>query len=195
MTAGRRSGIGDSGPTARERILEAAYKLFSRDGIRGVGVDRIVAESDVAKMTLYRHFASKDALVLAFLDLREERWTRAWLAGEVERLAETPAQRPLAVFDALDGWFHRSDFEGCPFIATLLEINDKTDPVHQRTVGKLDAVRTMIEGYLEEAGAPTPEETSHELRILVMGAIVAAICGDLDAAHRARRVAEVLLST
>ena len=69
-------------PSARERILDTAYDLFSRHGIRAVGVDRIIESSGVAKMSLYRNFHSKDALVLAFLERREERWTKEWLVAE-----------------------------------------------------------------------------------------------------------------
>jgi AcrR family transcriptional regulator len=90
MTAGERSGAGRN--SGRERVLETAYRLFSRHGTRAVGVDRIIAESGVAKMTLYRNFASKDDLILAFLELREERWTRGWLQDTVEARAATPAR-------------------------------------------------------------------------------------------------------
>jgi len=87
MTAGERSGPGRE--SGRERVLETAYRLFSQHGTRAVGVDRIIAESGVAKMTLYRNFASKDDLILAFLELREERWTRAWLQDTVRERAAT----------------------------------------------------------------------------------------------------------
>ena len=75
-------------------------------------------------MTLYRHFASKDALVLAFLERREQRWTKDWLQAEVERRATEPGERLLAIFDVFDEWFHRPDFEGCSFVNVLLEISD-----------------------------------------------------------------------
>src|SRR2546430_17519915 len=71
--------------SARDRIDNAAYELFSRHGVRGVGVDAIVARSGVAKKTLYLHYPSKEKLVLAFLRRREELWTRAWLQESVER--------------------------------------------------------------------------------------------------------------
>ena len=107
--------------SARDRILETAYRLFSRHGIQAVGIDTIVAESHVAKMTLYRYFPSKEDLVLAFLDLRQQRWTHEWLEAGIERRAATPQERLLSVFDLLDEWFRRSDFEGCPFISALLD--------------------------------------------------------------------------
>src|SRR6185312_7326169 len=112
-TAGERSGPGrDSG---RERVLETAYRLFSAHGTRAVGVDRIIAEAGTAKMTLYRNFASKDDLIVAFLAAREQRWTRGWLQAEVERRATTPRARLLAIFDVFGEWFAREDFEGCSF--------------------------------------------------------------------------------
>src|SRR6185295_8231158 len=89
-------------PSARERILETAYELFSRHGTRAVGVDRIIAECGIAKMTLYRNFASKDELILAFLQRRDELWTRAWLQAEAQRRGVTPAQRLLAIFDTFE---------------------------------------------------------------------------------------------
>ncbi len=101
--------------SARERIDRTAYELFSRHGIRAVGVDTISARSGVAKMTLYRHYPSKDDLALTFLRRREELWTRGWLQREVERRAQKPGERLLAVFDVFDKWFRRSDFEGCSF--------------------------------------------------------------------------------
>src|SRR5690242_13103389 len=108
---------------ARDRILDTAYDLFSRHGIRAVGVDRIIAESGVAKMSLYRHFPSKDDLVIAFLDTRHERWAEAWLATELERRTDTPTGRLLAMFDLLGEWFAREDFEGCSFVKVMLEFD------------------------------------------------------------------------
>src|SRR3954449_12759331 len=93
-----------AGRPARERILDTAYELFSQHGTRAVGVDRIIAECGIAKMTLYRNFPSKDVLILAFLERRAERWTREWLECEVGR-SGSPAQCLLAVFDTFDGWF------------------------------------------------------------------------------------------
>src|SRR5213078_4802162 len=114
---------------ARERIDRTAYELFSRHGIRAVGIDTVVARAGVAKMTLYRHYPSKEDLALAFLRRREELWTRSWLQHEVERRAQAPAERLLAVFDVFDKWFRRSDFEGCSFLKVLLEHDDRGHPV------------------------------------------------------------------
>src|SRR5207245_8868855 len=97
---------------ARERVLSAAYDLFSRQGIRAVGIDTIIARAGVAKMSFYRHFPSRDELVLAFLQKREQLWTHEWLEAEVNRRAVTPRKRLLAIFDVFDEWFQREAFEG-----------------------------------------------------------------------------------
>ena len=178
---------------ARARILNAAYELFSRHGIHAVGIDRIIAEADVAKATLYHHFASKSDLVIAFLDLRQERWTRDYFQAEVQRRAATTQERALAVFDVFDEWFQRPDFEGCSFINTLLEITDKDDPVHEAAVRHLDGIRAMIQTYAEQAGAANPTEIGSQLQILMMGSIVSAGRGDPGAARRARGLGELLL--
>ena len=177
---------------ARERILDSAYDLFSHEGIRSVGVDRIIARSGVAKMSFYRHFPSKDALVLEFLELREERWTRDWLEAEVLRRAELPADRLLATFDVFAEWFHSDDFEGCAFITVLLEMSDHGE-VRRATATRLAHIREFICALATEAGAADPERLARQWHILMKGSIIAAQEGDLEAAASARDVAELLL--
>src|SRR3954464_10755601 len=144
-------------PTARDRILETAYELFSRHGTRAVGVDRIIAECGIAKMTLYRNFPSKDDLILAFLEQRDARWTRAWLQAEAERRGRTPAERLLAIFDTFEGWFAREDFEGCSFINVLLEVGDFDDPVPPAS-GRYPAhIRAFVSSLAEQAGIQDPD--------------------------------------
>ncbi len=177
---------------ARGRILETAYRLFSRHGIHTVGIDRIVAEAQVAKMTLYRHFPSKEALVLAFLELREQRWTRGWLQREVEARATTPRARLLTVFDVLGEWFARVDYEGCAFLKTLMETHDEAGPVHNAVVAHMQTIRALLHGYATAAGLAQPDCVADQLHGLMSGAIVAASSGDRRAAERARGVAAML---
>jgi AcrR family transcriptional regulator len=179
---------------ARERILEAAYELFSQHGIRAVGIDTIIERSAVARMTLYRHFGSKDALVLAFLQRREERWTRDWLQHEVEQRSTDPAERLLAIFDVFDEWFQQPDFEGCSFINALLETADPADVVHQASRDYLARIRGFVEGLAAEAGLSDPAAFAGQWHILMKGSIVAAGEGDRQAARRAQEVARLLLS-
>jgi AcrR family transcriptional regulator len=179
--------------SARERILDTAYELFSRHGTRAVGVDRIIAECGIAKMTLYRNFPSKDKLILAFLDRRDELWTRAWLQAEAQRRGSSPAQRLLAIFDTFEGWFHREDFEGCSFINVMLEVVESDSPVRQASVRHLEAIRGFVSGLAEEAGIQDPDGFARQWHILMKGSIVSAAEGDLEAAARAKHLGTLLL--
>jgi AcrR family transcriptional regulator len=182
------------GRSGRERILDAAYDLFSRAGVRAIGVDTITAEADVAKMTLYRNFASKNDLALAFLKLREERWTRGWVQAEAQRRADTPAGRLLAIFDIFSEWFARDDFEGCAFITSLLEFDDVGDPVRQACVMHLANIRAFVCELAMTAGIENPERFAGQWHILMKGSIVAAQEGDADAAEKARELGLLLLA-
>jgi AcrR family transcriptional regulator len=178
---------------ARDRIVDTAYELFSRHGIRAVGVDRIVAESGVAKMSLYRHFASKDDLVLTFLQERERRWTNEWLRAEVEERGTTAAQRMLAIFDVFGEWFLIEDFEGCSFINVLLEFDDRANRMRQASVEHLGNIRAFLRELAAGAGAVDPAALAHQWHILMKGSIVAAGEGDRVAARRAQEIGQLLL--
>jgi AcrR family transcriptional regulator len=180
-------------PSARERILRSAYDLFCRHGIGAVGIDRIIAEAGVAKMTLYRHFSSKDELVLAVFDLREELWTRRWLVQEIEQRAPTARERLLAIFDVFDEWFRRDDYEGCLFTNALLEVNGRANVVGSGAAEKRENVRVVLRELAEEAGVRDPDEFAYQWQILMTGAIVVAQQGDKEAARRARGAALLLL--
>lgn len=185
--------IRSASPGARDRILDAAYGLFSRNGIQAVGIDAVIARSDVARQTLYRHFASKQDLVLAFLERREEEWTRRWLEDEVRRRAIDPTSRLLTIFDVFDEWFRRSDFEGCSFINVMLEHPDPADPVHRASVSYLAGIRGFVEGLAREAGITDAQDFARQWHILMKGSIVAAGEGDQEAARRAKRIGTLLL--
>lgn len=180
--------------SGRDRILDAAYGLFSRAGVRAIGVDTITAQADVAKMTLYRNFASKNDLALAFLTLREERWTKGWVRAEVLRRADTPAAQLLTIFEIFTEWFAREDFEGCAFITSLLEFDDRADPVRQACVTHLANIRAFLRELATAAGVADPERFAAQWHILMKGSIVAAHEGDADAALKARELGLLLLA-
>ena len=177
-----------------ERILDSSYELFSQHGVRAVGVDAIVAHAGVAKMTLYRYFASKDELVLAFMERREQRWTKGWVQAGASHRAASPEGRLLAIFDLFDEWFQRDDFEGCSFINVLLEIDDRQHPVHQAAVRHLFNIRAFLKHLAEEAGVRDPDGFSRRWHILMKGSIVAAGEGDRGAARAAQDVGRLLLA-
>ena len=178
---------------ARERILDTAYDLFARRGIRDVGVDEIVDQASIARATLYRHFKSKDELVLAFLERREERWTFGSLEAEARRRGKTPEGRLLAIFDVFDEWFRRDDFEACSFVNVLFEMRP-THPLGQASIKHLANIRGMVEKLAAEAGLTSVKEFSRSWHILMKGSIVAATEGDLKAARRAQAMAKKLIA-
>jgi AcrR family transcriptional regulator len=180
-------------PGARERILRAAYELFSQQGIGAVGIDTIIAKSGVAKMSLYRHFKSKEELVLAFLKQREALWTRQWLEAEIMATGTTPADRLLAIFDVFDQWFQKPDFEGCSFINVLLE-SAPNSSVRLAAVEHLASIRTIISGQAREGRLSDPEKFAHMWHFLMKGCIVSANEGNRDAAKQAKEAGIVLLN-
>lgn len=177
---------------ARERILTTAYDLFRRQGTSHVGIDTIVREAGVAKMSLYRHFPSKQDLVAAFLQRREELWTLAWLEAEIAQRAAAPAERLLAIFDVFDEWFHSDDFDGCSFVNVLLEY-PTGHPSRCLAGMHIARVRTLLEKLALEAGIRDPQTFALRWHILMKGAIVLACEGNLDAAHQAKTLARLYL--
>ena len=186
-------GSRDAKETGRERVSRAAYELFSRDGVRAVGVDAVIAKAGTAKMTLYRNFPSKDDLILDFLRRREQLWTREWLEAESRKRGKTPRERLLAIFDVFSEWFRQPDFEGCAFLTTMIEINDPGHPVHQAAVGHLANIRAYLEELAAEAGISDPDAFARKWHILMKGSIMAAHEGDTAAASRARELGQLLL--
>jgi AcrR family transcriptional regulator len=178
---------------ARERLLTAAYELFARQGVQAVGVDAIIERSGVARQTMYRHFGSKQDLVLAFLARREKLWTYGWLAAEVRRRTEDPRERLLTIFEVFDEWFRSPAFEGCSFINVMLEHPDAHHPLHRAAAEYLAHIREFLTDLAIDAGIADPEPFAHQWHILMKGSIVAAGEGDRNAALRARRLGALLL--
>lgn len=178
---------------AKQRLLTTAEELFYADGIRAVGLDRLLQESGVGRASFYRHFASKDDLVVAVLEDRDRRWLD-WLRESVEQTGD-PAARPLAVFDALAQRFARKDFRGCAFINTMVEVADRESVAHQVADRHKRRVIAYLDELLTEAGRSDAGELAAELALLVDGAIVTAVReGTPEAASRARAIAERLLA-
>ena len=182
-----------SGQGARERILGTAYELFSHRGIHDVGVDELVERAGIAKATLYRHFRSKDDLVLAFLEQREQIWTYGWVEGEARRRGATPDEQLLAIFDLFDEWFYGDDFEGCSFVNTLLEFRDLEHPVGRASADYLENIRSVVRNLALEAGLRDPDDFALSWHILMKGSIVQAAEGDRDAAKRAQALGSLLI--
>jgi len=177
---------------AKQSLDETAYKLFSEKGINLVGIDELIARSGVARMTLYRHYKSKEDLVLAFLDLRVKRWAFEWLEAEATKRTKTPSARLLAIFDLFDEWFQESDFRGCQ-VANVLIQSKFEGRVHSAAARKLAEMRSLVGHWATESGLAKPGEFALTWHILMMGSIVAAQAGERTAAVEAKRAAALVL--
>jgi AcrR family transcriptional regulator len=177
---------------ARERILTTAYELFARRGVRDVGIDEVIERAGVAKATLYRHFPSKDALVLAFLERREQLWTHGIVEAGARSRGKTPEGQLLAIFDVFDDWFRSSEFEACSFINVLLELGPR-HPVGKASIDYLENIRGVVRLLAEETGLSDPDAFALSWHILMKGSIISAAEGDIDAAKRAQKMAKLLI--
>ncbi|MFC5175400.1 TetR/AcrR family transcriptional regulator [Nocardioides taihuensis] len=161
---------------ARDRILETASALFYARGIRAVGVDLIIAESGVAKATFYKHFPSKDDLVVAYLDRVDAAWS-GQLHAAAEAAGPEPADQLVGLFDALGQACRREGYRGCGFINAAAEAAPG-GPVHARTVAHKQAVLAWVSELAAEAGAPDPHGLARSLTLLLDGGLAS---GALDA--------------
>ncbi|MBP2311921.1 TetR/AcrR family transcriptional regulator [Azospirillum soli] len=163
--------MGEERKSARERILETAGDLFYREGIRAVGVDTIIARSGVAKMSLYRNFASKDDLVCAYLEaIGQAFW--GWWDKVAARHPDDPKAQLKALFASLSRWIESPNFRGCPFINTAVEFRDPDHPGRAIVIGHKQAVRARLRDLAERAGAADPNRLAGHLQLLMEGAYV-----------------------
>ncbi|QXJ23001.1 TetR/AcrR family transcriptional regulator [Actinomadura graeca] len=158
---------------ARDRIMRSATALFYAHGVRGVGIDRIIADSGVAKATLYAHFKSKDDLVLAFLRDADEKW-RAMLRDAAAAAGDDPREQLVGLFDAVEAASDdQGRYRGCAFINTAGESLPGT-PVHEATVAHKRAVRAWVRELAAGAGAADPALLARQLTVLLDGVMSAA---------------------
>jgi AcrR family transcriptional regulator len=176
---------------ARDRILEAAYELFSTQGVKGTGISAIIARAGVARMSLYQHFRSKDDLVVEFLKLREQRFNSTW-QSRIKNSGTPPDARLLAIFEAMAEWFSRPDFEGSSFIKILME--EKTNSLLYRTaIEHIENIKLFVQELAEAAKLGNAASFADLWLMLMHGAIVAAQAGNRDSARMAKMAATVLL--
>lgn len=168
----------------RERILRAADRLFYGEGVRATGVDAVAAEAGISKRTLYNHFASKDALIAAYLERR---------ARPLPPAEGPPADQILGLFESLERGFADPRFRGCPFVNAVAELGD--GPSRDLAVAFKDGRRAWFRERLAALGARDPDALSGQLALLLDGAIAQALVrGDPTVARSARDAARVLLT-
>lgn len=155
---------------ARERILETASRLFYQEGLRATGIDRIIAESGVAKMSFYRHFPSKTDLIAAFLNARHESWM-AWFTREVDA-GITAGGGLEVVADVLESWFQQPDFRGCAFINTVAEAGSASSEERDIAVRHKADLAHYLKTLAERLALPEPAMVAEDVMIIIEGTIV-----------------------
>lgn len=163
----------DKKESAKERILHVASDLFYQEGIRAVGIDRIIAESGVAKASFYRNFATKDDLIVAFL---EQRLPRSLQRIEEARLRfpDQPIEQLRFLIQSIADHMKEPDFRGCPYMNTAVEFPDIEHSAHEKAVECRNLLLNHVQQIATEAGAKDPAELACQLEILHSGATMMA---------------------
>lgn len=173
----------DAGSNKRQHIVETAYALFKRAGFHATGIDRIIAEADVAKMTMYRNFPSKDGLIVEVLNHRARRFDR-----QLDRLTQgtaAPERKIRAIFDWYGRWFQRPDFHGCLFAHALAEFGDPAHPVFVAVTAQKQSLQRRFQDILAAIMPKSrAEHSAAALLMLIEGATLVAQMGQGDRAIR-----------
>jgi AcrR family transcriptional regulator len=185
----RRKRTSDIG--VRDRLLDAADRLFYREGVRAVGIDRVLAEADAAKASLYQHFGCKDQLVASYLERRT-----VYARANIEAyLADTPpSQRALEFFDWVVEWAESRDFRGCPLQHTVSELTDAAHPARAIARGQREWFAERFREWTTAAGVKDPKTTARALMVLFDGAVAGAEVDGPQRASDARWLAKKLLA-
>lgn len=177
----------------RDRLLDAASRLFCRQGINATGIDAVLKEAGTAKMTLYKLFGSKERLVEAVLEEEGRKW-RDWFLSGLEAGTDPPRRKLDRVFPLLRHWFEAENFYGCPFINAVGEHDKQDDRLRALTMRHKKEVLQRFRTLAAAAGAADPDMVAHQLGLLMDGAIVAVmVTRDLALADVAAAAATALL--
>ena len=184
----------------RDLLIDTALQLFSKDGYRATGIDKILAQSGVAKMTLYKHFKSKDELIIAALSKRDENfiaWLREYINSHIAQQQGDPRLgKLLCFFDALNEWFNSDSFYGCNFINASIEFKRKDDPIHVAAAAHKKLMIQILQEFLTELHLPDEQTIARQIHMIVEGAIIMALTlTDRSAGLLAKKSALTLLST
>lgn len=178
--------------TPRAKVFQTAARLFYQHGYRAIGVDTIAAESGVGKMTLYRHYPSKDDLVVAYLKDHDDFFWNNF--EQITKDAATSRDKLLAFFEALQGYVKSRACRGCPFINVAAEYPETDYPGHQVAIEHKQSVRARFRQLARDAGALNPEVLADQLFLLMDGAYMAArMFGTKNPASHLASAARILI--
>lgn len=178
---------------AKQRILDTANRLFYEEGIRAVGIDRLIAESSVTKATFYKHFGAKDTLVVEYLKVRDEQMRSLFDSLLAEGMSSTTMIRTIMGLFA--DFVHQSDFRGCPFLNAAAEFPDPRHPVRAIVFEHREWFTEILVDLLRDAGHPMPGDAADELVLGRDGAMAGGYAGDpISASAALTRVAVRILA-
>ena len=179
----------------RAELIRKALLLFYRNGFHATGMDLVAKETGVSKTSIYKHFRTKEELILAVLRLRDENF-RNWLFRRMEEMADTPQGQLLAMLDALEEWFHEDGFKGCMFIKASAEYQNPNDAINVQSYAHKRPLVDHFEALATQAKADDPLVLARQLLLLKEGAIIiAAMSHSAEAAREAKSVATLLLTS
>lgn len=179
----------------RDELVQKALKAFYREGFHALGMDKLARETAVSKTAIYKHFRTKEDLILATLRLRDEQF-RNWLMRQVKEHSSDPKGQLLAVFDALGEWFDEPDFKSCMFIKASSEYQDRTNPIHAAAAEHKRHLLLYFTDLTQKAGAANPDSLARELLVIKEGAIVLAhLFSPSEVARDARHAAARIINT
>ncbi|MEX0305594.1 MAG: TetR/AcrR family transcriptional regulator [Leisingera sp.] len=179
-------------PNKRAELIRKSLDLFYRNGFHATGMDLVAAETGVSKTSIYKHFRSKEELILAVLRLRDEDF-RNWLYRRLEELADTPRGQLEALFDALEEWFEQLGFQGCMFIKASAEYQSDKDPINVQSAEHKRLLQAHFAALAAKAGAHDAAGLARQLMVLKEGAIVLAAMNHSSAPARDARQAALSL--
>lgn len=181
--------------TTRDRLTEAAAKRFYRDGFRNVGLDQILTEVGISKTAFYKHFDSKEDLVLAVLKARDQ-WLRATLQTAVDqRSSASPVEQLRALFDVVEQIIAMDEFQGCIFVNVVMEFPRAHEPEHIAAAQHKEAIEGFVHKLAVKAGAENPHQLARALCLIMEGAYVTRqVTRDARSGEVARQVADLVIA-
>lgn len=163
-------------PSKRDELIQKAFETFYKYGFHATGMDLLAAETGISKTSMYKHFRTKEDLILAVLRFRDESF-RNWIVRWVEEVAKTPKEQLIAMFDALGEWFAQPGFSSCMFIKASGEYPNVNDPIHAQSAEHKRLLFAYVQSLAKKAGASDPDTLARQLMLLKEGAIVTAHLG------------------
>ncbi|UTW59007.1 TetR family transcriptional regulator [Kordiimonas sp. SCSIO 12603] len=179
----------------RDELVQKALKVFYQEGFHATGMDKLVAETKISKTSMYKHFRTKEDLILATLRLRDEQF-RNFMIRRAQELSSTPEEEILAVFDALSEWFKEDKFKSCMFIKASSEYQNPEHPIHAVSAEHKRLIKVYFKELADKAGLKHTEELSRKILLLKEGAIVIAhLHRDIDPSIDAKEAVKALIDT